>query len=469
MTTAPADSLPLLVLRRHEDRRIRAGHCWVFSNEIDTAATPLTALRARRAVRVRRPPRPVPGSCAGQSACADLRAHRVALERSSRSARRCSPSGCAARWRCASAMSAASTTGWCTASPTACRDWWSTAMATCWSAQIATLGMERAASEIEAALRRVLAPAVLVWKNDGNARDLESLPHGVQLAGRRGCPRSAGHGAGRRACDSDGAAGRRPEDRLVLRPDGQSRAAARATCAPGARVLDVCSYVGGWAVSALAAGAADGAVRGFLAAALDWAQRNARAQRRRASQRDAAMPSTCWRRCTRRASASTCCRRSARIHQAPQGPAQGRGGLSQAEPAGAAAGRADEALLVSCSCSWHLPAEALPTLLQSARAPRGRRAADHRAAAGSRRTIRCIRRCRRRATSRPCSAVFPDKNRADDRSYPDIDPIALRLGPAAGPLVRHHVRGRLRRGLVAGAAAGRAAGQHLEGRAMSTT
>jgi 23S rRNA (cytosine1962-C5)-methyltransferase len=33
---------------------------------------------------------------------------------------------------------------------------------------------------------------------------------------------------------------------------------------------------------------------------------------------------------------------------------------------------ADEALLVSCSCSWHLPAERLPQLLQSAALHAGR-------------------------------------------------------------------------------------------------
>ena len=30
-----------LVLRRHEDRRLRGGHAWVFANEVDTHATPL--------------------------------------------------------------------------------------------------------------------------------------------------------------------------------------------------------------------------------------------------------------------------------------------------------------------------------------------------------------------------------------------------------------------------------------------
>ena len=31
--------LPLLVLKKNEDRRLRAGHLWVYSNEVDTAKT----------------------------------------------------------------------------------------------------------------------------------------------------------------------------------------------------------------------------------------------------------------------------------------------------------------------------------------------------------------------------------------------------------------------------------------------
>ena len=52
----PADSLealPVLRLRRDEERRLGAGHLWVFSNEVDVAATPLTTFRAGQAVEVR--------------------------------------------------------------------------------------------------------------------------------------------------------------------------------------------------------------------------------------------------------------------------------------------------------------------------------------------------------------------------------------------------------------------------------
>ena len=32
-----------LRLKKNEDRRLRAGHLWVFSNEVDTGHTPLAA------------------------------------------------------------------------------------------------------------------------------------------------------------------------------------------------------------------------------------------------------------------------------------------------------------------------------------------------------------------------------------------------------------------------------------------
>ena len=34
---------PVLKLKRGEDRRLRGGHLWIYSNEVDTAATPLSA------------------------------------------------------------------------------------------------------------------------------------------------------------------------------------------------------------------------------------------------------------------------------------------------------------------------------------------------------------------------------------------------------------------------------------------
>ncbi len=44
--------LPELRLKKDEERRLRAGHLWVYSNEVDTAATPLKSLQAGQQVKV---------------------------------------------------------------------------------------------------------------------------------------------------------------------------------------------------------------------------------------------------------------------------------------------------------------------------------------------------------------------------------------------------------------------------------
>ncbi len=45
--------LPVLTLKPHEERRLQAGHLWIFSNEIDVAATPLTRFEPGTHVQVR--------------------------------------------------------------------------------------------------------------------------------------------------------------------------------------------------------------------------------------------------------------------------------------------------------------------------------------------------------------------------------------------------------------------------------
>src|SRR5215472_15925779 len=47
-----SSDVSILKLKRGEDRRIRSGHLWVFSNEIDTTATPLAGFSAGARARV---------------------------------------------------------------------------------------------------------------------------------------------------------------------------------------------------------------------------------------------------------------------------------------------------------------------------------------------------------------------------------------------------------------------------------
>ncbi len=46
------DRLPPLFLRKNEDRRLRAGHAWVYSNEVDTARSPMTEFEPGQLVDV---------------------------------------------------------------------------------------------------------------------------------------------------------------------------------------------------------------------------------------------------------------------------------------------------------------------------------------------------------------------------------------------------------------------------------
>lgn len=46
------NTIATLRLLKHKDRRLRAGHMWVFSNEVDNRATPLTALESGQVVLI---------------------------------------------------------------------------------------------------------------------------------------------------------------------------------------------------------------------------------------------------------------------------------------------------------------------------------------------------------------------------------------------------------------------------------
>ena len=50
--TAHVSQLPVLRLKRNEDRRLHAGHLWIFSNEVDTQQTPLVKFKAGDLARV---------------------------------------------------------------------------------------------------------------------------------------------------------------------------------------------------------------------------------------------------------------------------------------------------------------------------------------------------------------------------------------------------------------------------------
>jgi len=359
-------NLPVLRLKRGEDRRIAAGHMWVFSNEVDTASTPLTALTTGALVQMQSHRGQFLGYayvnphaliCArivgrdiGHPINRELIAHRLEV-------------AIALRKRLTRDPYYRLVFGESDGLPGLVLDRSGDIVV----GQIATAGMQALAADVEAAVRDVLNPRTLVWKNDSGARDLEHLPQVVEAAFgeipdelevyesglRFMAPLRAGQKTG---WFYDQTANRQRLVRYMW---------------PGMRVLDVCSYVGAWAVTALKNGAASARCVDSSKAALRAASRNAqangvsietthddafdalRAMQERGERYDVVIvdpPAFIKRK-----------------KDVPQGQAAYRK-LNQL-----ALGLMDgDGLLVSCSCSYHMSADDLVTAIQSAARHSGR-------------------------------------------------------------------------------------------------
>ncbi|HEU4603827.1 MAG TPA: class I SAM-dependent rRNA methyltransferase [Steroidobacteraceae bacterium] len=270
-TPTQVASFPELRLKRGEDRRLSAGHLWVFSNEVDTQRTPLTAFAPGAIARVvsdrdkflgyayvnprslicarilsrdsQHPPGP------------SLFVHRLQVALSLRHALYDRPF-----YRLVYGES--------DGLPGLVLDRFGDVLV----GQIATAGMEAMRAEIESAVAKVIAPRVFVWKNDSSARELEGLGEytetvvgkapqvvtveegGVQFTVPLGTGQKTGWFFDQSA------------NRLALRK-----------YVGGARVLDVFSYLGGWGLGALHAGASEVTCVDSSAAALELLQTSAAA------------------------------------------------------------------------------------------------------------------------------------------------------------------------------------------------
>lgn len=270
-TLTDTSQIPDLRLKRGEDRRLSAGHLWVFSNEVDTQRTPLTAFDAGALVRVINdrdkfmgyayvnPRSLISARILGRDAAflpvKSLLVHRLQVALSLRE--RLYPKPCY-RW----------VYGESDGLPGLVLDRFGDVVV----GQIATAGMEAMKDEIQQAVLKVVGPGTLLWKNDSGARDLEGLSHYVEVA----------HGT--------------LPDSVVVEESGVrfqvpvstgqktgwffDQAANRASLlkyVKGARVLDVFSYLGAWGLGALKAGAAEVTCVDSSAGALESLERTAAA------------------------------------------------------------------------------------------------------------------------------------------------------------------------------------------------
>ena len=357
----PSTSTPVLKLKRGEDRRLRAGHLWVFSNKIDTAATPLAQFERGALVRVHTDRDQFLGfaylnpntliAARIVSRDADQPVDNALLQR-----------------RIAQALKLRESLytrpyyrlvfGESDLLPGLIVDRYGDLLV----AQSSTVGMDFMRPAIESALAAVIGEHRLVWKNDTGARDLEGLPRVVEAAGAAAVPRDVTvreKAATFTAPLVDG------QKTGWFYDQARNRERLQRYLPTGARVLDVCSYVGAWSVSAMIAGASDALCVDSSAHALEYAERNAMVNGVRIR--------------TRRSDAFDVLRSLAtegarfdvvildppafikRKKDAPQGQAAYRK-LNQL----ALALLDDSGLLVTNSCSYHLTAEELLMALQSA-------------------------------------------------------------------------------------------------------
>jgi 23S rRNA (cytosine1962-C5)-methyltransferase len=242
-------ALPPLVLKPREERRLQAGHLWVFSNEVDVDSTPLTAFGPGAHVAV-------------QSSTGRFLGYAYVNPRTLISARLVGrhpdyPPGksllvhrlkvaLALRKRFAAASYYRLAYGEGDFLPGLVVDRYGDLLV----AQLGTAGMEAMKAEIQEALVKVVAPRALLWKNDSPIRELEGLPRYVETAFGE-VPDTAEVPEGGVNFRVPLAAGQKTGwyfDQTVNR-------ALFAGHVRGARVLDVFSYAGAFGLQAARAGA----------------------------------------------------------------------------------------------------------------------------------------------------------------------------------------------------------------------
>jgi 23S rRNA (cytosine1962-C5)-methyltransferase len=237
--------------------------------------------------------------------------------------------------------------------------------------QLTTAGMNLQQGVIEEAIRRVLKPRVLLWKNDGGARALEGLPEEVRAAWgeppeRVEVTESAADG-GQVVFETELGGGQKTG---WFYDQAFNRSQLARFMKAGARVLDVCCYAGGWAATAASLGASRIDCVDASASALERAQANVARQARAGASAEffahrgdafdvlAQLAETGERYDVVVVDPPAFIKRRKDI---PQGEAAYRK-LNQL----ALRVLSDEGLLISCSCSYHLAIDSLQTAIQAA-------------------------------------------------------------------------------------------------------
>lgn len=261
--------LPPLRLRKHEDRRLRAGHLWVFSNEVDTAATPLTSFAPGEPVRIE-DARGAPLGAGYVNPHSLIAARLVSRDPAQ------PLTAALLRERIGRALRLRDVLfpepfyrlvfGEGDGLPGIVADRFGDVLVV----QLSTAGADRLREDVVAAFDELLHPRGILLRNDTPSRRMEGLPLTVETA--------LGSVPEQVELRENGARFTAPlagGQKTGWFYDHRMNRARLAAYAPGRRVLDVFSYLGAWGVQAAAAGAAEVLCVDSSEPALDGVRANA--------------------------------------------------------------------------------------------------------------------------------------------------------------------------------------------------
>ena len=262
--------LPTIRLKEKAERRLKGGHLWVYSNEVDIQSTPLKGLPAGSEAVIETSAGKALGRAVlspEQLICARLYSrdgkqpldasfivHRLKIALSSREL--WYPDQCY-RWVYGDSDSL----------PGLVIDRFMDVVVV----QISSAAMEARRQDIIDAINKVAKPSCIVLKNDGKLRAVEGLEEYVEIvqgALEDDCAPLIENGTRFMAPVIHG-------QKTGWFYDHRENRAVLNRLVAGKRVLDVFSYVGGWVVQAANHGAAEVHCVDASAQALDWVEENA--------------------------------------------------------------------------------------------------------------------------------------------------------------------------------------------------
>ncbi|MCF6264783.1 MAG: class I SAM-dependent rRNA methyltransferase [Xanthomonadales bacterium] len=246
-----SDELPVLRLRKREERRIKAGHTWVFSNEVDTKLTPLKSFEPGELVMIEASNQQQLGVGyinPRSLICARL----ITRNTKSRIGRRFIAMRLRQALKLRQQLFKEDSYRWVFGEadglPGLVLDRYGAVVV----GQITTAGMESLREDIEAAIRKVLELKAMIWRNSSGVRELEGLPlynepaYGV-------VPEFLEIQEGELRFQVPALTGQK----TGWFYDQRANRSRLATYAPGKSVLDLFCYAGGWGIAAAAVGASE--------------------------------------------------------------------------------------------------------------------------------------------------------------------------------------------------------------------